>query len=143
MLVEVVLVGLSKGGEQVYECKEAYMKVLEALVDLATLQTSLHSLDAALRVTNRRVNALEFIIIPQLTNTIAYVISELDEMEREDTYRIKKVKDMRAVEVEAEEAREAELREQLELAGVEEAKSQIDALLGDAVGGDVINDLFS
>jgi len=48
-----------------------------------------------LKVTNRRVNALEFVIMPQLNNTIKYIISELDEMEREDQYRIKKVKDIR------------------------------------------------
>ncbi len=69
--------------------------MLDDLVKLCTLQTSMQMLDAALRVTNRRVNALEFVICPQLENTIAYVISELDELEREDTYRIKKVKDMR------------------------------------------------
>jgi len=64
-------------------------------VALASLQTSLKTLDEALKVTNRRVNALEFVVMPQLSNTIKYVLSELDELEREDQYRIKKVKDLR------------------------------------------------
>ena len=68
---------------------------MDDLVQLASLQTSLKTLDEALKVTNRRVNALEFVIMPQLNNTIKYIISELDEMEREDQYRIKKVKDIR------------------------------------------------
>lgn len=47
---------------------------------------------------------MEFVIIPQLSNTIKYILSELDELEREDTYRIKKVKDMRQKIADEEEA---------------------------------------
>jgi len=111
---ENLLVGLSRGGEQIAECKEKYVTVLDAIVELATLQTSLVSLDAALKVTNRRVNALEFVVIPQLENTIRYVESELQEQEREDTYRVKKVKDLRAVQVEKEQEAEAKIRDELE-----------------------------
>lgn len=113
-----LMVGLSRGGEQVQQCKEAYAFVLENLVKLATLQTSLQALDDALCITNRRVNALEFLIIPQVENTIRYVISELYEMEREDAYRVKKVKDMRAKTQEAEQAKEQALLDELEKKGV-------------------------
>lgn len=89
------LIGLTRGGEAVQQCKIAYTNVQENIIRLATLQISLTSLDEAIRTTNRRVNALEFVIIPQLENTIRYVISELHELEREDTFRIKKVKDVR------------------------------------------------
>jgi len=97
-----ILVGLSKGGQSVNKCKESFIKTLDDCVQLASLQTSLKTLDAALKVTNRRVNALEFVIMPQLNNTIKYIISELDELEREDQYRIKKVKDIRTRQDEAE-----------------------------------------
>ena len=113
-----LMVGLSRGGEQVQKCKEAYAFVLTNLIDLATLQTSLQALDEALCLTNRRVNALEFLIIPQLENTIRYVISELYEMEREDAYRVKKVKDMRAKEIEKDLEKQAEQVEKLEDEGV-------------------------
>jgi V-type H+-transporting ATPase subunit D len=42
-------------------------------------------------VTNRRVNALEHILIPRTENTIKYINSELDELDREEFYRLKKV----------------------------------------------------
>jgi len=92
------LLGLSRGARQVVKCREQFIKTLEDLVQLASLQTSLKTLDEALKITNRRVNALEFVVMPKLENTQKYIISELDELEREDTYRIKKVKDLRAKE---------------------------------------------
>ena len=51
-------------------------------------KTSLKTLDEALKVTNRRVNALEFVVIPQLENTISYIMRELDEQEREEFFRL-------------------------------------------------------
>jgi len=50
-------------------------------------------LDEALKTTNRRVNALEFIQIPKIIATIAWIESELDEESREDFFRLKKVQD--------------------------------------------------
>jgi V-type H+-transporting ATPase subunit D len=44
-------------------------------------------LDDVIRATNRRVNAIEHVVIPRLENTIAYVLSELDEMDREEFFR--------------------------------------------------------
>jgi len=89
------IIALSSGGRQVVKAKETFTKALLDLVSLATLQTHLKTLDEALKITNRRVNALEFVIVPLLENTIKYIISELDEQEREDNFRIKKVKDIR------------------------------------------------
>jgi H(+)-transporting ATP synthase subunit D len=80
------MLGLSKGGSEVDHCRDRFRAALEDLIVLASLQTSLKTLDEALKVTNRRVNALEFVIIPRLANTVKYVLSELDELEREDTY---------------------------------------------------------
>ncbi|KUF99026.1 hypothetical protein AM588_10008370 [Phytophthora nicotianae] len=54
-------------------------------------QTSFVTLDEALKVTNRRVNALDNVTIPRIEKTISYITRELDELEREDFVRIKKV----------------------------------------------------
>jgi len=94
------LMNISKGGRQIAKCRENFQTLLKKLVDLASLQTALESLDAALKVTNRRVNALEFVVIPRVENTISYIISELDELEREEFFRLKKVQAMKAAETE-------------------------------------------
>lgn len=122
-----LMVGLSRGGEQVQHCKDAFCFVLQNLADLATLQTSLQALDDALRITNRRVNALEFLIIPQLENTIRYVISELYEMEREDAYRVKKVKDMRSDDIDEAEQEEQAALEELDNKGHDTTKNLLSA----------------
>lgn len=109
-----------QGGSAVVKCRESYTKTLDDLIQLASLQTSLKTLDEALKVTNRRVNALEFVVLPQLNNTIKYIISELDEMEREDQYRIKKVKDIRTKQDED----EAEETEKLRKATAKAAREQ-------------------
>eukprot|EP00483_Globobulimina_turgida_P001279 UN01281 len=85
------LLGIAKGGAQIRKCKAAYDNALDLLIKLASLQTSFQELDQALRVTNRRVNALDNVVIPKLENTMHYIASELDEREREDLYRLKKV----------------------------------------------------
>ena len=48
-------------------------------------------------MTNRRVNALDNVVIPRTKNTIKYIESELDELEREDIFRIKKVLEVKRV----------------------------------------------
>lgn len=60
---------------------------METLVELASLQAAFMILDEVIRATNRRVNAIEHVVIPRLENTIAYVISELDEADREEFFR--------------------------------------------------------
>lgn len=49
-------------------------------------------LDEAIRLTNRRVNALDTVVLPRVRTTIKYIESELDELEREEIFRIKKVR---------------------------------------------------
>jgi len=91
------LTGISRGGQQLSNVKKLYHKYIELLVDLASLQTSFITLDVAIKVTNRRVNAIEHVIIPRIERTLAHIISELDELEREEFYRLKKIQDKKAV----------------------------------------------
>ncbi|KAL5546867.1 hypothetical protein UlMin_006554 [Ulmus minor] len=81
------LTGLARGGQQVQQCHAAYIKAIEVLVRLASLQTSFLTLDEAIKTTNHRVNALENVVKPSLENTITYIKGELDELEREDFFR--------------------------------------------------------
>jgi len=108
------LAGLSRGGQQITQLKKNYQKAVMLLVELASLQTSFITLDEVIKVTNRRVNAIEHVIIPKIERTLAYIISELDELEREEFFRLKKVQDKKkriraAKEKEAEERKAAGL----------------------------------
>lgn len=81
------LTGLGRGGQQVLRSREVYAKAIETLVELASLQTAFTILDEVIRATNRRVNAIEHVVIPRLDNTVRYIMSELDEMDREEFFR--------------------------------------------------------
>lgn len=85
--------GLSGGGQQFTRIKKNFERAIKLLVDLASLQTSFITLDGVIKSTNRRVNALEHVVIPRIERTIQYIASELDEMEREEFYRLKKVQE--------------------------------------------------
>lgn len=83
--------GLAGGGRQIVNCREKFSDYLKALIKLASLQTSFITMDEALKVTNRRVNALENVTIPKIDKVLDYIARELDELEREDFTRLKKV----------------------------------------------------
>lgn len=85
------MTGLGRGGQQVQKAKVIYSQAVETLVELASLQTAFVILDEVIKVTNRRVNAIEHVIIPRTENTISYINSELDELDREEFYRLKKI----------------------------------------------------
>lgn len=102
---------MARGGQQLTKLKKNYQAAVKLLVELASLQTSFVTLDDVIKITNRRVNAIEHgklpsmvilgdsiktkiyfsVIIPRIERTLAYIISELDELEREEFYRLKKI----------------------------------------------------
>mmetsp|Transcript_37115 Transcript_37115/g.106909 ORF Transcript_37115/g.106909 Transcript_37115/m.106909 type:complete len:253 (-) Transcript_37115:136-894(-) len=90
--------GLVGGGKKIVAVREKFTILLENLIKLASLQTSFVTLDEALKVTNRRVNALENVTIPKIEGTLAYIGRELDELEREDFTRLKLVQGKKEVE---------------------------------------------
>lgn len=83
--------------QQVQRCKEVYYKAIKLLVELASLQTAFIVLDEAIKVTNRRVNAIEHVILPRIDNTIRYITTELDETEREEFFRLKKIQEKKRI----------------------------------------------
>ncbi|KAK3706978.1 H(+)-transporting V1 sector ATPase subunit D [Vermiconidia calcicola] len=101
---EFGMTGLGKGGQQVAKSRETYTRAVETLVELASLQTAFVILDEVIKVVNRRVNAIEHVIIPRTENTIKYINSELDELDREEFFRLKKVKNVKERAAAAEEA---------------------------------------
>ena len=86
-----VMSGLGKGGEQIKAARKSFRDTLSVLIKIASLQTAWVTLDIAIKVTNRRVNALDKVVVPKTQGTLAYIISELDEQEREEFFRLKMV----------------------------------------------------
>ena len=64
------------------------------MLELASKEKEAQMLAAELERTRRRVNALEYVKIPQLEMTIKYIRMKLDENERGNQTRLMKVKDM-------------------------------------------------
>ncbi len=82
--------GLSNGGIQVSKSREMYISALESLVKLASLQTSFMVLDEVLKVSNRRVNAIEYIVIPRIEPLALLPLHLMKQ--REELFRLKKIK---------------------------------------------------
>jgi V/A-type H+-transporting ATPase subunit D len=74
------------------EASAVFREVLDSVPRLAELATSVWRLAGELRKTQRRVNALEHIFIPDYEETIAFIESALEEREREETFRLKRLK---------------------------------------------------
>lgn len=69
-------------------------ELLEDLLELAQLWKAVELLSREIEVTRRRVNALEHILIPNIKETIRYISSRLEEMERSYQVQLMRVKDI-------------------------------------------------
>jgi V/A-type H+-transporting ATPase subunit D len=74
------------------EAGVAFNKVLSLIPELAELETSIWRLALELRKTQRRVNALQYIFMPDYEATVLFIQSELEEREREEIFRLKRLK---------------------------------------------------
>ncbi len=94
------------------EAASAYEDLLEQIILAAEVETAMKKMIDEIETTNRRVNALEFKLLPELRENQEYIEQKLEEQEREEIFRMKKVKDKKKAE-EAE-ARESEDEEEAE-----------------------------
>ncbi|MCX8188348.1 MAG: V-type ATP synthase subunit D [Nitrososphaeria archaeon] len=67
-------------------------KVITALIKLIELQQIILALAEAVRSTKIRVNSLKYYVIPSMERAILFISLRISEMEREEFYRIKKIK---------------------------------------------------
>lgn len=74
------------------EAAEKFEMELDLIIGLVETETSLKRLGGEIQITRRRVNALEQIMIPELKKQAKYIKNAIDEREREDLFRLKKVK---------------------------------------------------
>lgn len=74
---------------------DATMKMAEALkaiAELSSAEAATRKLAEAIASTKRRVNSLDYIIIPRILGSIRYIQMHLEEREREDFFRLKRIK---------------------------------------------------
>merc|ERR1712029_238016 len=83
--------GVAHGGAVIKSCRDTYLKATIQLIRLASLQCAFTTLDEEIKMTSRRVNALEYVLIPRIESTIHYITQEMDEQAREEFFRVKKV----------------------------------------------------
>jgi len=76
----------------VAQSSDAYEIVLEKIIEIAGYETSLKNMLIEIEKTKRRVNALEFKTIPELEKQEAFITLRLEEMERENIFRMKRIK---------------------------------------------------
>jgi len=73
---------------------DALGRVFQKMLRLAQVEKSAQLMAEEIEKTRRRVNALEYVVIPNTQQTIRYITMKLDENDRATTTRLMKVKDM-------------------------------------------------
>ena len=73
---------------------DEFDRFIEDLLSLAEKEKAVHMMASEIEETRRRVNALEYRLIPDLQEAIKYITMKLDENERASIVRLMKVKDI-------------------------------------------------
>ena len=103
---------------------DALGKVFKKLLKLAEIEKSAQLMAEEIEKTRRRVNALEYVMIPNTQEAIRYINMKLDENDRATTIRLMKVKDMILKEA-LEEKREATAKAVKAFGGSEETPAEV------------------
>ncbi len=91
---EGISYSLSRTPAELDESMKQMAEALKLLVNLAETEKKLELLAKEIDTTRRRVNALEYVMIPDLMDTIRYIRMKLEELERGNLTRLMKVKDI-------------------------------------------------
>ena len=83
---------LTSTSSRIDEAAERFEEELEILIEVAAVEMRLRRLLAEIRKTTIRINSLDVVLLPRLTGARDYIESLLSEREREDSFRLKRVK---------------------------------------------------
>ena len=85
-------IGLVGSSPYVDEAADSFGDLIVQIVKAAEMEATLKRLLAEIEATKRRVNALEYKVIPELEEAQVFIQLRLEEMEREETFRLKRFK---------------------------------------------------
>ena len=91
---EIYPYGFAQTSGELDDAVDAMAGVFQDMLRLAEVEKTSQLLAEEIEKTRRRVNALEYVKIPQMQEAIKYISMKLDENERSTTIRLMKVKDM-------------------------------------------------
>ena len=107
--------GVMGTSARIDEAADAYEELIESIILAAEVETAMKKMLHEIETTKRRVNALEFKLLPELKENQEYIEQKLEEQEREEIFRMKKIKDKKEEdEREARETAETEAEERPE-----------------------------
>ncbi len=84
--------GLIGTSAAIDEAVDGYEQLVEKIIAAAELETSIKRLLDEVEKTKRRVNALEFKVLPELNEVKTFIAFRLEEMERESLFTMKRIK---------------------------------------------------
>lgn len=84
--------GVLGTNSRIDEAAAAYERLLEEIILAAEVETAMRKMLEEIETTKRRVNALEFKLLPELEEAEEYIERKLEEQEREEIFRLKKIK---------------------------------------------------
>ena len=85
-------VGYIGSSPYIDEASDSFSDLIEKIVTASEMEATLKRLLEEIEATKRRVNALEFKVIPELEEAKVFIQLRLEEMEREETFRLKRFK---------------------------------------------------
>lgn len=91
---DIMCYGFSTTSGELDVALRALERAFDSLIELGEKEKQAQLLAIELMSTRRRVNVLEHVVIPELHETIKYIISKLGEAERDNTSRLMKIADI-------------------------------------------------
>ena len=91
---EIYPYGFAQTSGELDDAVDAMAQVFQDMLKLAEVEKTSQLLAEEIEKTRRRVNALEYVKIPEMQQNIKYITMKLDENERANTIRLMKVKDL-------------------------------------------------
>ena len=94
MTGEIICYGFATTSGELDVALMALERAFDSLIELAEKEKQARLLATELQMTRRRVNVLEHVVIPEMHETIKYIVDKLNEAERDNTTRLMKITDI-------------------------------------------------